>query len=326
MSFPDWEEELAAQKSLLNIGRQMNKRRVGSRSPMVVVDSPAAGDSVIADGSPGFKDKNWDHAKETTPSLKGDWSNVTLLLVLYILQGIPLGLSGSIPMILSSRHVSYHDQAFFSLVFWPFSLKLLWAPIVDSLYSKKFGRRKSWLIPTQYLIGIFMLVLSVTADSVLDRSTGGSPNIVVITGVFFILNFLASIQDIATDGWALSLLRPANVGYASTCNSVGQTAGYFIGNVLFLAFESPDFCNKYIRSVPQAEGILTLPGYLWFWGLTFVACTTVVWVIKREKDDRHDASAGIYSAYGTLLNILKLPSVLRLSVVLLTAKVSPPVR
>jgi hypothetical protein len=37
-----------------------------------------------------------------------------------------------------------------------------------------------------------------------------------------------------------------NVGYASTCNSVGQTAGYFMGYVLFMALES--------------YGLVTLPG------------------------------------------------------------------
>lgn len=51
-----------------------------------------------------------------------------------------------------------------------------------------------------------------------------------------------------------------NVGYASTCNSVGQTAGYFIGYVLFISLESAEFCNSYLRSTPSDEGILTLPG------------------------------------------------------------------
>ena len=78
--------------------------------------------------------------------------------------------------------------------------------------------------------------------------------------VFFSLNFLASTQDIAVDGWALTMLHRRNVGYASTCNSVGQTAGWFIGNVVLLAFSSPDFSNKYIRSVPQDVGLITLSG------------------------------------------------------------------
>lgn len=62
------------------------------------------------------------------------------------------------------------------------------------------------------------------------------------------------------DGWALTMLSRENVGYASTCNSVGQTAGYFLGNVLFLALESADFCNKYLRIEPKETGIITLSG------------------------------------------------------------------
>lgn len=62
------------------------------------------------------------------------------------------------------------------------------------------------------------------------------------------------------DGWALTMLSRENVGYASTCNSVGQTAGYFLGNVLFLALESADFCNKYLRTQPKDTGIVTLSG------------------------------------------------------------------
>lgn len=64
------------------------------------------------------------------------------------------------------------------------------------------------------------------------------------------------------DGWALTMLSRENVGYASTCNSVGQTAGYFLGNVLFLALESADFCNKYLRIEPKDTGIVTLSGIL----------------------------------------------------------------
>lgn len=52
----------------------------------------------------------------------------------------------------------------------------------------------------------------------------------------------------------------SNVGYASTCNSVGQTAGYFLGYVLFVAFESADFCNNYLRTVPEPKGLVTLDG------------------------------------------------------------------
>ena len=60
----------------------------------------------------------------------------------------------------------------------------------------------------------------------------------ILTAMFFFLNFLAATQDIAVDGWALTMLQRHNVGYASTCNSVGQTAGYFLGYVFFMGLES----------------------------------------------------------------------------------------
>ena len=85
--------------------------------------------------------------------LKGDRLHVCILFFLYILQGIPLGLIEAIPLVLSNRNIPYKEQAKFSFSSYPFSMKLLWAPLVDSVYSTKFGRRKSWLVPVQYLIG-----------------------------------------------------------------------------------------------------------------------------------------------------------------------------
>lgn len=201
------------------------------------------------------------------------------------LPGIPLGLISAIPMLLQNRGASYSQQAEFSFAYWPFSLKLLWAPIVDSLYWSKFGRRKSWLIPTQYLIGIFMCLISVNVSDWLGGD-GREPSVPFLTAVFFGLNFLAATQDIAVDGWALTMLKRCNVGYASTCNSVGQTAGYFLGYVVFIALESKDFCNSYLRSVPKEEGLVTLPDFLWMWGIIFLVTTTLVALFKKETEEK----------------------------------------
>lgn len=163
--------------------------------------------SILPDDS--SKQKNPDTlSNHLFRDLRGDYGNILLLVFLYILQGIPLGLTASIPLVLSNRHVSYAQQAVFSFAYWPFSLKLFWAPIVDSCFWSKIGRRKSWLVPTQYLIGIFMLVLSSYVTSVLgdDKTTGGGPNVYYLTTVFFMFNFLAATQDIAVDGWALTML------------------------------------------------------------------------------------------------------------------------
>lgn len=98
-------------------------------------------------------------------------------------------------------------QAEFSFVIWPFSLKLLWAPIVDSVFISKFGRRKTWLLPVQYLMGIFMLYLSGHIDRWLGNEEDSPLNIGLLTVLFFILNVLAATQDIVVDGWALTMLK-----------------------------------------------------------------------------------------------------------------------
>lgn len=263
--------------------------------------------------------------KKEEEGSKHDRLNIAVLLFLYVLQGIPLGLSGSIPLILSSRHVSYKEQAMFSFVYWPFSLKLCWAPIVDSFYSNRIGRRKSWLVPTQYLIGVFMMVLSRNVHIILgDHEDSSSPDVPYLTFVFFMLNFLAATQDIAVDGWALTMLSQKNVGYASTCNSVGQTAGYFLGNVLFLALESADFCNKYLRSEPQPTGVVTLEDFLYFWGCVFFITTTLVALLKRERgvtNDPHLHNLGVVSAYKQLIKIIKLKYILAFTVIAMTCKI-----
>ncbi|XP_075977564.1 acetyl-coenzyme A transporter 1 [Anticarsia gemmatalis] len=259
-------------------------------------------------------------------NIKGDELNIAVLLFLYTLQGIPLGLAGAVPMLLQNRGITYTQQAEFSFVNWPFSVKLLWAPIVDALFWPEFGRRKTWLVPVQYLIGIIMIIMS---NSVTDwlGSDETSPSIAYLTISFLFLNFLAATQDIAVDGWALTMLKRCNVGHASTCNTVGQTAGFFLGYVLFLALESPYFCNKYLRTVPEDTGLVTLASFLLFWGWIFIITTTLIAIFKHEANDSPNSSENnvkgfkdVVNAYKQLYTIIKLPAVRTLALVLFTAK------
>lgn len=263
-------------------------------------------------------------SEDHNSGVREEWRSILLLLFLYVLQGIPLGLGSAVPLMLQNRHVSYKDQALFSFVTWPFSVKLLWAPIVDSVYSSSFGRRKSWLVPTQYAIGAFLIWLSSHARALLGDDSDEVPSVLLLTVVFFALNFLAATQDIAVDGWALTMLSRKHVGYASTCNSVGQTAGYFLGNVVFLALESADFCNRYLRVTPHKEGIVTLDGFLYFWGIVFLVTTTLVAVLKHERNESSgagDEDLGIWQTYNMALRIFKLPSIRTFCIFLLTCKI-----
>ena len=40
---------------------------------------------------------------------------------------------------------------------------------MDALFIKRFGRRKTWLVPVQYSIGITMLLLAQNVDYYLDQ-------------------------------------------------------------------------------------------------------------------------------------------------------------
>ncbi|KAM3965162.1 acetyl-coenzyme A transporter 1 [Aphomia sociella] len=262
----------------------------------------------------------------TRSNIKGDELNIAVLLFLYTLQGIPLGLAGAIPMLLQNRGITYTQQAEFSFVNWPFSVKLLWAPVVDALFWPKFGRRKTWLVPVQYLIGVVMIIMSSSVTDWLG-SESQAPSMMILTISFLFLNFLAATQDIAVDGWALTMLKRCNVGHASTCNTVGQTAGFFLGYVLFLALESPYFCNKYLRTEPQDSGLVTLSSFLLFWGWMFIITTTFIALLKHEAYDdvntrgnQVKGMSDIVNAYKQLYTIVKLPAVRTLALVLFTAK------
>ncbi|VDM16943.1 unnamed protein product [Hydatigera taeniaeformis] len=225
-----------------------------------------------------------------------DLSSVFLLTGLYILQGIPLGIASAVPFLLQSDEhtASYRYQAIFSWVFWPFSLKLAWAPFVDALYIPSLGRRKTWLLPIQYALGIDFCVLGGNVDRWLGRREGdhwgplgvaGAVQIWPLTSAFFGLTLLAATQDIVVDGWALTMLSEENLGWASTCNSVGQSMGYILGFIVFLALESPSVCNSYFRTVPVPDkGIVSFSGFLYICGAVFIVSTTLVALFKRERE------------------------------------------
>ena len=66
---------------------------------------------------------------------------------------------------------------------------------VDSCFLSSFGRRKTWLVPVQYLLGLTMFVLSYNVDYYLgDGTEHSTPNITALTAMFFFLNFLAATQ------------------------------------------------------------------------------------------------------------------------------------
>lgn len=170
-----------------------------------------------------------------------------------------------------------------------------------------------------------MIFLSYNVDEWLGDGDTKKPQMILLTSVFFILWFLTATQDISVDGWALTMLQRKNVGHAATCNVVGQTAGFFTGYVVFLVLQSKEFSNNYIFAEPHDEGLVTLAGFLKFWGVVFLGTTVLIAVFKREKPDdelENNPDYSVKKAYPMLWKVLKLKSIFRFSLVLLTAKAS----
>lgn len=252
------------------------------------------------------------------PTLREEMPNMVLLVILYMLQGVPLGLSlGSIPFLLQ-QSVSYTALGYFSLCSWPYSLKLLWSPIVDSVYSDKLGRRKSWIVPIQCIIGGLLILYSYFVEEWI--ATGA---ILQMTLCFFTLIIFVATQDIAVDGWAIALLSKKNVAYASTCQSVGQNIGFFASYTVFLALQQPGFCNRF-RSVPSDVGFISLSGYCFFWGVAFLVCTAYLFVFKSEAayipEPEEDMRVG--ALYKRMWRILQLKPVRQLVLLLITCRVA----
>ena len=129
-----------------------------------------------------------------------DQRNFMMLVLLYFLQGIPMGLAhGSVPFLLKNK-VSYSAIGVFSLAAYPYSLKLLWSPIVDAVWSPKVGRRKSWILPIQTISGFSMLWLGKNINRMMKEAGDSDGAVWNFTWWWFALVFLCATQDIAVDG------------------------------------------------------------------------------------------------------------------------------
>ncbi|KAB8070754.1 acetyl-coenzyme A transporter 1-domain-containing protein [Aspergillus leporis] len=249
-----------------------------------------------------------------------DRRNFMLLCVLYFLQGVPMGLAtGSVPFLLKP-YLSYGQIGVFSLASYPYSLKLLWSPIVDAVWSRRFGRRKSWITPVQVIAGLAMIYLGGRiGDMMVQAGANGGAGVWNFTYWWFLLVFFCATQDIAVDGWAITLMSPPNISYASTAQTVGLTAGHFLSYTVFLAFNSQDFANRWFRSSPGEGGLLSLGTYLTFWGWAYLIVTTCLAVMKKE-DKTHERDS-ISDVYKSMWRVLKLKNVQTIILVHLIAKI-----
>ncbi|MBN3297812.1 major facilitator superfamily domain-containing protein 3 [Amia ocellicauda] len=142
-------------------------------------------------------------------------SKLFFLGLLYFVQGIPYGLQSSLlPIYLRTSGLSLTKISLTKALYFPWILKVIWAPFVDQLFTKK-----KWL-----LVSMSGLALTCLVSALLSPDA----NFTAVALVLLTMNFLASVQDIAVDGIAVQLLRDEEVGYGNTV----QVVGYKIGSVL----------------------------------------------------------------------------------------------
>lgn len=128
------------------------------------------------------------------------------------------------------------------------------------------------------------------------------------------MNFLLTFT-----GWALTLLSQKHLSYASTAQTVGLTGGQFLSYTVFLAFNSKDFANKWFRTTPLNEGLMTLSGYLTFWGFGYIVVTVILGIMKKE--DRTRERDSIMDVYRIMGGILKLKNIQTIIIIHLIAKI-----
>src|ERR1700739_5026383 len=90
---------------------------------------------------------------------------VLIVMFLGFSSGLPLALSGSSLLVwMTEVGVDLKTIGLFALVGTPYTIKFLWAPLADALnvpfLSRWLGRRRGWLLLTQFLLIAAIVFLS----------------------------------------------------------------------------------------------------------------------------------------------------------------------
>lgn len=107
---------------------------------------------------------------------------------------------------------------------------------------------------------------------------------------------------------------------------MGMTIGGSLGYIGLLVLESKEFANNYVFSEPRDDGLITLSGYLQFWGVVFLGVTVLIAIFKRENPEvagelEAHPDYGIAKAYPILWKVLKVKPVIKFALILLTSKI-----
>lgn len=145
---------------------------------------------------------------------------------LYMAQGVPFGLvNTALPAYLAEAGESPAVIAsFIAVANLPWSFKLLAGPFMDRWTFLSMGRRRPWVILAQ----LFMVLVGFAYAFF----PNGLENIVILSGLCFLLNVFGASQDVAVDGMAIDVLPVEEHGRANAFMAFGQVAGISISTAV----------------------------------------------------------------------------------------------
>lgn len=180
---------------------------------------------------------------------------VAPLLVLGFASGLPLALtSGTLQAWATVENVPLQEIGFLTLVGSAYTLKFLWAPLVDRYAPPMLGRRRGWMLLTQVLLGLGIMAMGAL-----------SPSSALQTLALFavIVAFLSATQDIAFDAYCTDVLRKEERGAGAAIKVMGYRLAMIVsgGLALILADQWIGWHNTYVLM----GGLMLLCTLATFW-------------------------------------------------------------
>ena len=163
------------------------------------------------------------------------WRMLVALLMGFA-SGLPLLLTGSVLQAWMTREgVDLGTIGLFALVGLPYTLKFLWAPLMDRFTPLLLGRRRGWLLIIQLLLVLAIAGLGLTQPA-------AAPLLVALAAL--LVTFFSASQDIVIDAYRREALADDEQGLGAALYVNGYRIGMLLasggGLILadFIAFSS----------------------------------------------------------------------------------------